>query len=157
MSIILDTLRTAPPPQPNVQFPGRTLLTDSNTTANALQPSMPREALPLSPVQYLTTIVDSVAPLIKIRQQRGVAGGGASLPIPVPLGIRQRRRQAIQWIMASAESRREVRLADRVAKEIINVAEGKSGVWEKRALVHKLGVSARSNVKIALMGPRRRS
>src|SRR5271169_1544076 len=120
MSIILDTLRTAPPPQPNPSFPNRTLLT-----------TQPRNLLPLSPVQYLVTAIDSVAPLLKIRQQRGVAGGGASLPLPVPLGVRQRRRVAIQWILASADNRKEVNLADRVAREIINVAEGKSSAWEK--------------------------
>jgi len=138
MSIILDILRTAPPPQANAQFPGRNLLT-----------SKPRDALPLSPVEYLTTVIDSVAPVIKIRQQRGIAGGGASLPIPVPLRIRQRRRTAIQWILTSAQSRRDTRLADRVAKEIISVAEGKSSAWERRAMVHRLAVSARSNVRLS--------
>lgn len=156
MSIILDTLRSAPPPQPNIAAQGRSLLTDSSRMIKNDQqlPAVPREALPLSPIQYLTAVVDSVAPLIKIRQQRGIAGGGASLPIPVPLGVRQRRRQAIQWILSSADSRREVRFADRVAKEIINVAEGRSSAWEKRALVHRLGISARSNIRLSLMGPR---
>lgn len=164
MADILDTLRTAPAPQVNPQFPQRTLLlSDSSaspfasnlSSSQSLQPlsqesnlqHLPRSALPLHPVEYLTTIVDSVAPLIKIRQQRGIAGGGASLPIPVPLGIRQRRRTAIQWILAAADNRREVKLADRVARELLRVADGTSGVWERRAMVHKLGISARSNVK----------
>lgn len=140
MSLILDSIRRAAPPQLNPQFPSRTLVTNQ-----------PRETLPLDPVRYLTAAIDSVAPLIKIRQQRGVAGGGASLPIPVPLGLRQRRRTAIQWILASADSRRDIKLADRVAKEIINVAEGRGGAWEKRALVHKLGISARANIRQMLM------
>lgn len=116
---------------------------------NLLTP-LPRTTLPLQPVEYLTTVIDSVAPILKIRQQRGIAGGGASLPIPVPLGKRQRRRVAIQWILDAAGKRRETNLADRVAKEIISVAEGKSGVWERRALVHRLAVSARSNVRTSL-------
>jgi len=143
MSIILDTLRTAPPPQPNPSFPNRTLLT-----------TQPRNLLPLSPVQYLITAIDSVAPLLKIRQQRGVAGGGASLPLPVPLGVRQRRRMAIQWILTSADNRKEVNLADRVAREIINVAEGKSSAWEKRAQTHKLAISARSNIRQMMIAGR---
>lgn len=145
MSIILDTLRTSSPPAANPTFPNRNLLT-----------AVPRPSLPLSPIEYLTTTIDSVAPLVKIRQQRGIAGGGASLPIPVPLGKRQRRRTAIQWIMDSAAKRKETRLADRVAKEIVSIAEGKSGVWERRALVHKLGISARSNVRMSMLGQRGR-
>lgn len=136
MSLILDTLRTASPPAANPAQPTRTLLIPT-----------PRTTLPLQPVEYLTTVIDSVAPILKIRQQRGIAGGGASTPIPVPLGLRQRRRTAIQWILDAAGKRKETALADRVAKEIISVAEGKSGVWERRALVHRLAVSARSNVR----------
>jgi hypothetical protein len=117
--------------------------------------SLPRATLPLHPIEYLTTIIDSVSPLVKIRQQKGMAGGGASTPIPVPLGVRQRRRQAIQWILNAADGRRETRLADRVAKELVRVAEGQSGVWERRAMVHRLGISARSNVRSALMRRRR--
>lgn len=166
MNTILDTLRTAPPPQMNPQFPQRTLMLSDGASpmaqatlgppgsapALASQTSdkltyLPRSVLPLHPIAYLTTIIDSVAPLIKIRQQRGAAGGGASLPIPVPLGIRQRRRQAIQWILGAADGRRETKLADRVSRELLNVAEGKSGVWERRALVHRLAVSSRSNVR----------
>ena len=111
---------------------------------------LPRSTLPLHPVEYLTTLIDSVSPLVKIRQQRGLAGGGASTPIPVPLGVRQRRRQAIQWILAVADNRRETNLSERVAKELLKVADGTSGVWERRAMVHRLAVTARSNIAKSL-------
>ncbi|KAK5944138.1 hypothetical protein PMZ80_003419 [Knufia obscura] len=171
MSTILSILRTAPPPQINPAFPGRTLLiSDSGTptpppNANPFAPvpapnetqitSLPRSTLPLHPIEYLTTIIDSIAPLVKIRQQKGLAGGGASLPIPVPLGVRQRRRQAIQWILAAADGRKEVNLAERVAKTLVDIAEGKSSIWERRSMVHRLGVSARSNVRSGNKGRRR--
>ncbi|RAL67705.1 hypothetical protein DID88_008445 [Monilinia fructigena] len=107
--------------------------------------------LPLNPVLYLTTAIDSVAPLLRIRSQKGAAGGGASLQIPVPLNVRQRRRQAIKWILDSAskkQSRGSGRgmFAQKVAEEIISVVEGRSTVWEKRVLVHKTGTSARANL-----------
>ena len=138
MSIVLDTLRTAPRLQTH---PPRPLLASFP----------PAQVLPLSPIQYLTAAIDSVAPLVKIRQQRGVMGGGASLPIPVPLGVKQRRRVAMQWILGSADKRTESRLADRVSREIIAVAEGRSSAWERRATVHKLSVTARSNVRLTMI------
>lgn len=119
----------------------------SARSAAALPTSLPRSVLPLHPIEYLTTIIDSVAPLVKIRQQKGLAGGGASTPIPIPLGIRQRRRQAIEWILEAAEKRREIKFADRVAKALLDVAEGRSTAWEKREMAHRLGVAARSNVR----------
>ena len=155
MSHVLSTLRTAPSPQSVSERP---LLSDTNiSTARVTAPSIPRSSLSLSPIQYLTTVVDSIAPLVKIRQQRGVLGGGQSLPIPVPLRVKQRRRTAIKWILESSEKRGEVHLADRVAKEVMAVASGSSGVWEKRAQVHRLAITARSNVRnITKPGGRRR-
>lgn len=161
MTDILDTLRTAPPPQLNPQFPQRTLLLSDGASPTALPATqlaqlpvdentithLPRSTLPLHPIAYLTTIIDSVSPLLKIQQARGIAGGGASLPIPTPLTVRQRRRQAIQWILSAADNRKDTKLSDRVARELLAVAEGKSSVWEKRAMVHRLAVTARSNIR----------
>jgi small subunit ribosomal protein S7 len=138
MSFILNHLRTAPPPVPNSARP-------------LLPGSPPPLHLPLNPIQYLTIAIDSVAPLLRIRSQKGAAGGGAALQIPVPLGVRQRRRQAVQWILDAASKKKSRgsgrgQFAQRFADEIISVVEGKSSVWERRGLVHKTGVSARVNL-----------
>jgi len=138
MSAILNFLRTAPPPQLNPERP-------------LLPQAPPPSHLPLNPILYLTLALDSVAPLLKIRSQKGAAGGGMALQIPVPLHLRQRRRKAVQWILEAA-GRRQSRgsgkdmFAQRVAEELIAVVEGRSGVWEKRGAVHKMAVSNRANV-----------
>jgi len=154
MDHILSTLRTAPPPAMNSARP---LLSDASiNTTHTTAPAVPRANLSMSPIQYLTSVVDSVAPLVKIRQQRGVLGGGQSLPIPVPLRIKQRRRTAIKWIIEGSEKRTDVSLKERVAREIMAVASGSSGVWEKRAGVHRLAITARSNVRSNTARGRRR-
>ncbi|KAF8866713.1 30S ribosomal protein-like protein S7 [Acephala macrosclerotiorum] len=138
MSFILNQLRTAPPPTPN---PARPLLPGSP----------PPSHLPLDPIGYLTLAIDSVAPLLRIRSQRGAAGGGTALQIPVPLGLQQRRRTAVQWILDAASKKKsrgsgKGQFAQRFADEIISVVEGKSSVWERRQVVHKTGTSARANL-----------
>lgn len=140
MAFVLNYLRTAPPPTPN---PARPLLSGGPHPSH----------LPLDPVAYLTLAIDSIAPVIRIRSQKGAAGGGAALQIPVPLGQRQRRRQAVQWILDSANKKPsrgsgKYQFAQHFAEEIIGVVEGKSNVWEKRSLVHKTGMSARANLMI---------
>lgn len=146
MAVILSTLRTTPAP---TYSPQRTLLPGAP----------PASHLPLNPVLYLTLAVDSVAPLLRIRSQRGAAGGGVALQIPVPLALRQRRRQAFSWILDAA-SKRQNRgsgnhtFALRVAQEIVSVVEGRSGVWERRNAVHKLGTTARSNLSYGRGGRR---
>ncbi|KAJ5374108.1 Sodium/sulfate symporter [Penicillium concentricum] len=132
MSLVLDHLRTSSPPQVN---PRRRLLG-----------APPASQLPLDPVLYLTLVVDSVAPLFRIRQQKGIAGGGTAVQIPHPLTLRQRRRTAIKWIIDASEKRRDALFANRVAAEVVAVAEGRSGVWEKRDQQHKIGISGRANL-----------
>ena len=146
MSFILNHLRTAPPPTPN---PARPLLPGAP----------PPTHLPLHPIGYLSLAIDSVAPLLRIRSQKGAAGGGAALQIPVPLGLRQRRRQAVQWILDAANKKSSRgsgrgQFAQRFAEEIISVVEGRSNVWEKRQLVHKTGTSARANLNYRQFGRR---
>ena len=146
MSFILNHLRTAPPPTPN---PARPLLPGAP----------PPTHLPLNPIGYLSLAIDSVAPLLRIRSQKGAAGGGAALQIPVPLGLRQRRRQAVQWILDAANKKKSRgsgrgQFAQRFADELISVVEGKSSVWEKRQMVHKSGTSARANLNYRQFGRR---
>lgn len=136
MSTILTHLRTSPPPKPPPTLPLR------------LPPGVTPSSLPLSPTLYLTVIIDSIAPLLKIRQRRGILGGGASLPIPVPLSERNRRRIAIKWVLDAAERRKEVSCGERVAKVLVDAIEGRSqAVWDKRNTVHRMGVAGRSNMR----------
>lgn len=134
MTVILDYLRTSPAPQTH---PKRRLIAGT-----------PFTSLPLNPIQYLNLVVDSVAPLVKIKQYKGLAGGGKALPVPTPLGLSQRRRLAIKWIIDASEKRRDSKLANRVAQEIVAVAEGRSSVWEKREQIHKVGTGTRANVPL---------
>ena len=146
MAHVLTVLRTAPAPQ-------------YSATRSLLPGAPPASHLPLNPVLYLTLAIDSVAPLLRLRSQRGAAGGGVALQIPVPLGLRQRRRQAMEWILdvvSKKKSRSSGRntFAQRLAEEFISVVEGKSGVWTRRDAVHKLATTARSNLTFGKGGRR---
>lgn len=145
MAMILERLRTAAPPTPDPRHP-------------LVPGAPPTNHLPLNPILYLTLAIDSVAPLLRIRSQKGAAGGGVALQIPIPLGLRQRRRTAVMWIIDEATKRRtkgsgRTMFAHKIADELIAIVEGKSGVWEKRGGVHRLGVAARANL---IVGNRRR-
>lgn len=146
VAVVLSTLRTSPAP---TYDPARSLLPGAP----------PASHLPLHPVLYLTLALDSVAPLLRIRSQRGAAGGGVALQIPVPLGLKQRRRQAFMWILDAAQKRKsrgsgKDMFALKLADEIMAVVEGKSTVWEKRGGVHRLATTARSNLNYATRGRR---
>lgn len=136
--MVLNYLRTSPPPKIN---PAKPLLPGSP----------PAEHLPLNPNLYLMIAIDSVAPLIQIRGFTGLAGGGKALEVPVPISRRARRRIAFMWIMdvvnkkQSAGSGKKM-LAHRIGDEIVAVAQGTSGVWDKRQQLHKQGMTVRANL-----------
>ncbi|KAJ2906484.1 ribosomal protein S7 [Zalerion maritima] len=139
MAMVLNFLQTSPPPRTNPSKP--------------LAPGSPRAShLPLDPTVYLQVAIDSVAPLIRVRSLKGMAGGGAALDVPFPLNIKQRRRTAIKWVLdivnkkQSTVSGREM-FAYRLSQEIINIVQGSSPVWTLRQNVHKLGTTARANLK----------
>lgn len=138
MAMVMNFLRTAPAPIYSPKFP-------------LLPGTPPSSHLSLNPILYITIAVDSVAPLLKVRNVPGAGGGGRALELPVPLGVRQRRRMAFQWILdvinkkpSKGSGRKQ--FPHRIAEEIIAVVEGRSSVWEKRRQVHKLGTAARANV-----------
>ncbi|KAK1759703.1 ribosomal protein S7 domain-containing protein [Echria macrotheca] len=138
MAMILNYLRSSPPPKVN---PARPLLPGAP----------PAYQLPLDPVLYLTLAIDSVAPLIRIRGYKGLAGGGKSLDLPIPLMARQRRRVAFGWILdvvnkKPSKGSGRTMFPHRVAEEIVAVIEGRSSVWDKRQQVHKQGTVNRANL-----------
>lgn len=149
MSLILNYLRTNPAPKVS---PLRPLLPGSPSP----------EQLPLNPLLYLTLAIDSVAPLIRIRALKGAAGGGRALEVPEPMPARARRRIAVMWIIDAVCKKRSMgsgrnQFATRFAQEIVSVIEGRSGIWDKRAQVHKTGTAARANLThFAVVGKKKR-
>ncbi|KAI1101253.1 ribosomal protein S7 [Jackrogersella minutella] len=138
MSLILNYLRTAPAPKVSPFKP-------------LLPGSPPAEHLPLNPLLYLTLAVDSVAPLIRIRGIKGAAGGGHALEVPEPMPARARRRLAVTWMLDAVRRKRSqgsgrAQFATRFAQEVVAVVEGRSSVWDKRNLVHRLGTASRANL-----------
>jgi small subunit ribosomal protein S7 len=110
---------------------------------------------------YLTLAVDSVAPLMRVAQFSGVLGGGSKLEVPVPLELRQRRRQAFKWILDAVDKKPSMgsgkkQYAHRLASEIIAIVEGSSKVWERRQQVHNLATSSRANISRSTRGKRKK-
>jgi small subunit ribosomal protein S7 len=138
MALLLNFLRSSPPPIISPKFP--------------LLPGTPPPAhLPLNPVLYLTIAIDSVSPLVHVRYLKGLGGGGTSLEVPAPLAVRQRRRMAIKWLLDVVEKKPSrgsgrAQLANRLSEEVIAIVEGRSSLWDRRDQAHKQSTAARANL-----------
>ncbi|KAG6135445.1 hypothetical protein E4U46_005059 [Claviceps purpurea] len=148
VAMVMNFLRTAPAPIYSPKYP-------------LLPGSPPASHLPLNPILYITLAIDSVAPLLSIRNIAGAGGGGRALELPSPLNVRQRRRLAIQWILDVVDKKPSKgsgrkQFPHRIADEIIAVVEGRSTVWEKRRQVHKVATAARANINSRKMGKKKK-
>ncbi|KAM7202460.1 Ribosomal protein S7 domain containing protein [Rhypophila sp. PSN 637] len=138
MAMILNYLRTQPPPRLN--------------PARPLVPGHPAPShFPLNPVQYFTIAIESIAPLAGLYRFAGLAGGGKAMEVPVPLHARKRRRIAFNWILDTVKNKPSkgsgrAMFAHRVAEEIVAVVEGRSSVWDKRQQAHKAATASRANL-----------
>ncbi|KAG5947549.1 hypothetical protein E4U59_000637 [Claviceps monticola] len=146
--MVMNFLRMAPAPIYSPKYP-------------LLPGSPPASHLPLNPILYITIAIDSVAPLLSIRNIAGAGGGGRALELPSPLNVRQRRRLAIQWILDVVDKKPSKgsgrkQFPHRIADEIIAVVEGRSTVWEKRRQVHKVATAARANINSRKMGKKKK-
>lgn len=67
----------------------------------------------------------------------------------------------MQWIMDVVEKKQSrgsgrTQFAARFAEELVAVVEGRSSVWDKRQIVHKLATSSRANLNHYSMVAQRR-
>ncbi|KAJ1324815.1 small subunit ribosomal protein S7 [Microdochium nivale] len=138
MGLILNHLRTSPPPRINPMRP-------------LLPGAPPPSQLPLNPLLYLTLAIESVAPMVRIFAMKGQAGGGRALEVPTPLPARTRRRLAVGWILDAVNKKKSRgsgrgQFAARFGDEIIAIVEGRSTVWDRRQILHKLATVSRANL-----------
>ncbi|KAI9714624.1 MAG: hypothetical protein M1828_001161 [Chrysothrix sp. TS-e1954] len=140
---ILAYLRTAPAPTGPPQGSGRNLVLASSSAPTA-------SALPLDPIAYLTSAIDSAAPILKLQSRKGYLGGGATAQVPMALSVRQRRRLAICWLRDAAQKKAGAPspFPKRFAEEVVAVVDGKSSAWERRLALHRAGVAGRSYLSL---------
>lgn len=100
----------------------------------------------LNPIQVLHTTLDKLGPLISTRTQ--LTGTAKNKVVPVPLTKKQRDRFAFKWILDASKNKKSPDFSVRLAEEIISAFEGKSAGYDKKAQMHKIGMSNRANLKL---------
>jgi small subunit ribosomal protein S7 len=79
--------------------------------------------------------LENVKPLLEVKSRRV---GGATYQVPVEVKPARRQSLASRWLIDSARSRPEQSMAERLAGEIIDAANGRGGAMKKREDVHKM-------------------
>jgi small subunit ribosomal protein S7 len=90
------------------------------------------------PVTVLKRAIDNVKPALEVRSRRV---GGATYQVPVELRPRRASTLAIRWLVGYSRQRREKTMAQRLANEILDAANGIGSSVKRREDLHKMAES----------------
>ncbi|KAJ1662538.1 hypothetical protein IW140_005731 [Coemansia sp. RSA 1813] len=105
-----------------------------------------RETSNSDPYKLLSDAIEIVSPLMDTKSARQ---GSKVIQVPRALNLRQRRRRAFVWLLASVAKRNERELHMRLSGELQAIVNGTSGILEKKLALHKMVLANRSNIRTA--------
>lgn len=90
------------------------------------------------PLDTLKRAVDNVKPPLEVRSRRV---GGATYQVPVEVRPRRATTLAIRWIVEFSRARREKSMADKLANELMDAANGLGAAMKRRDDMQKMADS----------------
>ncbi|KZZ40388.1 30S ribosomal protein S7 [Bacterioplanoides sp. SCSIO 12839] len=88
-----------------------------------------------NPVELFDAALEAIQPIVEVKSRRV---GGATYQVPVEVRPARRMALAMRWLVDAARSRGEKSMAQRLANEMMDAAEGKGAAVKKREDVHRM-------------------
>ena len=93
------------------------------------------------PLGVFKQAMDNVRPTLEVKPKRI---GGATYQVPMEVNSRRATTLAIRWMVGYARGRKENTMAERLAGEIMDAAEGIGSSVKKREDLYKMAESNRA-------------
>jgi small subunit ribosomal protein S7 len=93
------------------------------------------------PLAAFKKAMDNVRPTLEVRPKRV---GGATYQVPVEVNSRRSTTLAIRWLVGFSRKRREKTMAERLAGEIMDAANGTGSSVKRREDLFKMAESNRA-------------
>jgi small subunit ribosomal protein S7 len=93
------------------------------------------------PLATFKKAMDNVRPTLEVKPKRV---GGATYQVPIEVNSRRSTTLAIRWIVGFSRKRREKTMAERLANEILDAANGLGASVKKREDLYKMAESNRA-------------
>ncbi len=87
------------------------------------------------PVKIFEQAVENVRPLIEVKSRRV---GGSTYQVPTEIRPSRRTALAIRWIISYARGRSEKGMANKLAGEFMDAANGRGATVKKKEDTHKM-------------------
>lgn len=103
-----------------------------------LQSQAKKEPLPL-----LEQAIKNITPALEVKPRRV---GGATYQVPVEVKTERGLSMALKWLIKSARDRKGKPIAERLAAELTDAAQGQGAAVKKREETHKMAEANRAFV-----------
>jgi len=87
------------------------------------------------PIEAFDEALENIAPHVEVKSRRV---GGATYQVPVEVRPSRRIALAMRWLVEFSRNRSEKSMAQRLAGEISDAAEGRGNAVKKREDVHRM-------------------
>ncbi len=87
------------------------------------------------PLRVFEKALDNVRPMIEVKSRRV---GGSTYQVPVDIRPERRQALAMRWIIGFARSRGEKTMAERLANELMDAAQGRGSSVKKKEDTHRM-------------------
>ena len=94
-----------------------------------------KERSSADPVKIFRAAIDNIKPAVEVKSRRV---GGASYQVPVDIRTPRRNALAIRWLIQFARERTGRNMAEKLASEIIDAANGIGGSIKKKEETHRM-------------------
>ena len=99
------------------------------------------EQMKKEPMEVFEQALKNVTPLLQVRARRV---GGATYQVPVEVKPERGQIMAIRWLVDFARARTGRTMAEKLAAELINAAQGEGAAVKKRQDTHKMAEANRA-------------
>ncbi len=90
------------------------------------------------PLEVLELAVENVRPILEVRSRRV---GGATYQVPMDVRPRRQLTLTIRWLVTYSRGRGEHTMAERLANELMDAANGDGASVKRREDLHKMAES----------------
>ncbi|MFO0609778.1 MAG: 30S ribosomal protein S7 [Polyangiales bacterium] len=87
------------------------------------------------PLEVFRKALDNVKPKVEVKSRRV---GGATYQVPVEVRQDRRVSLAMRWLVSYSDSRGEKSMAERLAAELVEAAQGRGNAVKKKEDTHKM-------------------
>jgi len=96
---------------------------------------MVQDKMKRDPIEVFHEALDNIKPKVEVRSRRV---GGATYQVPVEVRPVRAQALAIRWLVKAARARNEDTMAERLANEVMDAAQGRGTAAKKREDTHKM-------------------